>query len=57
MKNLTQKLITLLLTLQIVLFGIQAKNCIQEGDSKVEFLIWMLGNTITLLKKVKSEKN
>ena len=41
MKNLTQKLITLLLTLQIVLFGIQAKNCKQEEHSKVEFVIWI----------------
>lgn len=54
--KLVNKLIALLLTLQIILLGIQAKNRIQQGDSTIEVLISMVENTITLLKKIKSEK-
>ncbi|MDJ0634391.1 MAG: hypothetical protein QNJ34_14480 [Xenococcaceae cyanobacterium MO_188.B29] len=55
-KNLTQKLIVLLLTVQIILLGIQAKNRIQQGDSTIEILIAMVNNTIVLLNKIKSEQ-
>ena len=54
--KLVNKLIVLLLTLQMILLGIQAKNRIQQGDSLIEIPIWMFGNTIALLKEVKREK-
>lgn len=56
MKNLTRKLIALLLTLQIVLLGIQAKNDIQDGESQIEVFIWMINNCISLLQQVKEDK-
>ena len=56
MKNLTHKLITLLLTLQIMLMGIQAKNDIQNGESQIEVFLWMLNNCISLLQQVKDEQ-
>ena len=54
--KLVNKLIAFLLTLQIILLGIQAKNRIQQGDSTIEILIAMVNNTIVLLNKIKSEK-
>ncbi len=56
MKNLTRKLITLLLTLQITLVGIQAKTRIQDGESQIEIFIWMVNNCISLLQQVKDEE-
>ncbi len=56
MKNFTRKLIALLLTLQIFLLGIQAKNDIQDGESQIEIFIWMLNNCISLLQQVKDEE-
>lgn len=56
MKNLTRKLIALLLTLQIVLMGIQTKNLIQDGESQIELFIWMLNNCISLLQQVKDDE-
>lgn len=56
MKNLTRKLITLLLTLQIMLMGIQVKNSIQDGESQIEIFIWMVNNCISLLQQVKDEE-
>ncbi len=56
MKNVTRKLITLLLTLQIILVGIQAKTRIQDGESQIEIFIWMVNNCISLLQQVKEDK-
>ena len=56
MKNLTRKLIALLLTLQIIFMGIQAKNRIQDGESQIEVLIWMINNCISLLQQAKDDE-
>ncbi|MEO1432790.1 MAG: hypothetical protein AAFV71_27735 [Cyanobacteria bacterium J06633_8] len=56
MKNLTRKLISLLLTLQIILMGIQAKNRIQDGESQIEVFIWMINNCVSLLQQVKNDE-
>lgn len=53
---LVSKLIALLLTLQIVLFGIQAKNRIQNEESQIEVLIWMINNCVSLLQQVKDKE-
>ncbi|WP_231510231.1 hypothetical protein [Fischerella sp. PCC 9605] len=37
--KLSQKVITLLLVLKILLIGIQAENRIQQGDAAIEVLI------------------
>ncbi len=55
-KNLTQKLIVSLLTLQMILLGIQAKNRIQQGDSTIEVLIPIVNHTTILLNRIKSKK-
>ena len=54
--TLVSKLIALLLTLQIILLGIQAKNDIQDGESQIELFIRMLSNCISLLQQVKEDK-
>ena len=54
--ELIGKLITLLLTIQIILFGIQAKNRIQDGESQIEVLLWMLSNCTSILKQVKKDE-
>ena len=54
--KLVNKLMVLLLTLQILLLGIQAKNRIQQGDPTIEVLIPIVNHTIVLLNKIKSEK-
>ncbi len=56
MKNFTRKLIALLLTLQIFLLGIQAKNDIQDRESQIEIFIWMLNNCISLIQQVNDEE-
>ena len=56
MNNLTRKLIALLLTLQITFMGIQAKNRIQDGESQIEVLIWMINNCISLLQQAKDDE-
>ena len=55
--RLANKLISLLLILQIILMGIQAKNHIQDEESQIEIFIWMINNCISLLKQVKEEDN
>ncbi|MGB3642126.1 MAG: hypothetical protein WBA39_31790 [Rivularia sp. (in: cyanobacteria)] len=54
--KLLNELIALLLTLQIMLMGIQAKNRIQDGESQIEIFIWMVNNCISLLQQVKDEE-
>ena len=54
--RLANKLIALLLTLQIIFMGIQAKNRIQDGESQIEVLIWMINNCISLLQQAKDDE-
>lgn len=50
-KSVTQRAIAFLLTLQLTLVGIQAENRIQQGDSAIEVLIWMINQCIPVLKQ------
>jgi hypothetical protein len=43
-----------LLTLQLTLIGIQADNRLQHGDSPIEVLIWMINQSIPVLKQASS---
>ena len=49
------KLIALLMSIQIILLGIQANNRIQDGESQIEVLLWMLSNCTSILKQVKKD--
>ncbi|HEY9804020.1 MAG TPA: hypothetical protein V6D25_27045 [Leptolyngbyaceae cyanobacterium] len=43
-----------LLILQTILIGVNAKNRIQQGDSPIEVLMWMINQCIPVLKQAKS---
>jgi hypothetical protein len=44
----------ILLTLQITLIGVNAENRLQQGDSLIEVLIWMINQSIPVLKQADS---
>jgi hypothetical protein len=50
-KSATQRAIAFLLILQTTLIGVQAENRIQQGDSPIEVLIWMINQCIPVLKQ------
>ncbi|BAY47178.1 hypothetical protein SAMD00079811_47940 [Scytonema sp. HK-05] len=52
-QNFVGKIITVLLIIQTILIGIQSKNHIQQGDSTIEVLIWMINQYIPVLKRVR----
>ncbi|MFN6461845.1 MAG: hypothetical protein RMZ41_008350 [Nostoc sp. DedVER02] len=43
-----------LLILQTILIGVNAENRIQQGDSKIEVLMWMINQYIPVLKQASS---
>ena len=49
--SLSQKIITGLLILQTILIGVQAENCIQQGDSPIEVLIWAINQCVPVLQQ------
>ncbi|MEI3650013.1 MAG: hypothetical protein V6D39_08485 [Dolichospermum lemmermannii FEM_B0920] len=49
-----QRAIAILLTLQITLIGVNAENRLQQGDSLIEVLIWMINQSIPVLKQADS---
>jgi len=51
-QNLINKTITLLLAMQLFLIGLQGKMKIDEGDSTLEVLIWMINQFMVVLQKV-----
>ncbi|MBD2663980.1 hypothetical protein B6N60_05019 [Richelia sinica FACHB-800] len=52
--TLTRKIIALLLVLQTLLLGVQAKNRIQQGDSTIEVMIWLINQYFPVLQRVKT---
>ncbi|MBD2385373.1 hypothetical protein [Cylindrospermum sp. FACHB-282] len=48
--RLNQKLIVVLLSLKILLAGIEATERIQQGDSVTETLIWLINQCIPVLQ-------
>ncbi|MFN6562044.1 MAG: hypothetical protein RMY28_019945 [Nostoc sp. ChiSLP01] len=50
-QKLYRQLITMLLLIQIILIGVNAKNRIQQGDSPIEVLIWIVKESISLVKQ------
>ena len=53
-QNIVGKVISLLLTAQIFLIGLQAKSRISDGESKLEVLIRMIQQCIPALKHIQS---
>ncbi|MEH2456217.1 hypothetical protein [Nostoc sp.] len=43
-----------LLILQTILIGVNAENRLQQGDSPIEVLIWMINQCIRVLKQASS---
>ncbi|MBE9206316.1 hypothetical protein IQ244_07280 [Nostoc sp. LEGE 06077] len=53
-QSASQKAITFLLILQTILIGINAENRLQQGDSSIEVLMWMINQCIPVLKQASS---
>ena len=53
-KNARQRAIALLLILQTILIGVNAENRLQQGDSPIEVLMWMINQCIPVLKQASS---
>ncbi|MEH2082842.1 MAG: hypothetical protein V7K89_23540 [Nostoc sp.] len=53
-KSVSQTAIAFLLTLQTILIGVNAENRLQQGDSPIEVLIWMINQCIPVLKQASS---
>ncbi|MEH2091691.1 hypothetical protein [Nostoc sp.] len=53
-KDVLGKIIALLLAMQLVLIGFQAKSQIDQGKSSIEALIWMTQQYISVLVKIRS---
>uniref|UniRef100_A0A8J6ZPQ7 Uncharacterized protein n=2 Tax=Desmonostoc muscorum TaxID=1179 RepID=A0A8J6ZPQ7_DESMC len=43
-----------LLILQTILIGVNAENRLQQGDSRIEILLWMIKESISLVKQASS---
>lgn len=55
-QNVINKMIALLLAMQLLLIGLQGKMKIDEGDSTLEVLIWMISQSIVVLQKVNRQE-
>ncbi|MEH1967573.1 hypothetical protein [Nostoc sp.] len=53
-QKLYRQIITMLLLIQTILIGVNAENRIQQGDSTIEVLIWIVKESISLVKQASS---
>ncbi|MEH2234098.1 MAG: hypothetical protein V7K71_31495 [Nostoc sp.] len=53
-QKLYRQIITVLLILETMLIGVNAENRLQQGDSTIEVLIWMINQCIPVLKQASS---
>ncbi|BAY18786.1 hypothetical protein NIES21_46390 [Anabaenopsis circularis NIES-21] len=53
-QNASQKAIAFLLILQTILIGVNAENRLQQEDSPIEVLMWMINQCIPVLKQASS---
>ncbi|MBE8988975.1 hypothetical protein [Nostoc sp. LEGE 12450] len=56
-QKLYRQIITMLLLIQTILIGVNAENRIQQGDSQIEVLMWMINQCIPVLKQASSLQN
>ncbi|PMB51729.1 hypothetical protein CEN39_13645 [Fischerella thermalis CCMEE 5201] len=54
LQNASQKAIAFLLILQTILIGVNVENRLQQGDSPIEVLMWMINQCIPILKQASS---
>ncbi|MCW5314419.1 hypothetical protein GTQ43_11550 [Nostoc sp. KVJ3] len=50
-QKLYRQIITVLLLIQTILIGVNAENRLQQGDSTIEVLMWMINQCIPVLKQ------
>jgi hypothetical protein len=55
--SLSQKVITLLLILKLMLIGAQADKRIQQGDTLIEVLMWVINQCVPVLQQVDKSVN
>jgi hypothetical protein len=48
-----RQVMVILLVLQTLLLGVQAKNRIQQGDSAIEVMIWLINQCFPVLQRAK----
>lgn len=53
-QSASQRAIAFLLILQTILIGVNAENRLQQGESPIEVLIWMINQCIPVLKQASS---
>ncbi|MEH1803276.1 hypothetical protein [Nostoc sp.] len=53
-QKLYRQIITVLLLIQTILIGVNAENRLQQGDSQIEVLIWIVKESISLVKQASS---
>jgi len=53
-QSASQRAIAFLLILQTILIGVNAENRLQQGDSPIQVLIWMINQCIPVLKQASS---
>ncbi|MEH2202429.1 hypothetical protein [Nostoc sp.] len=53
-QKLYRQIITMLLLIQTILIGVNAENRLQQGDSTIEVLMWMINQCIPILKQASS---
>ncbi|MDZ8187494.1 MAG: hypothetical protein RMX96_21925 [Nostoc sp. ChiSLP02] len=53
-QKLYRQIIMVLLFMQTVLIGVNAENRLQQGDSPIEVLIWMIKESISVVKQAGS---
>jgi hypothetical protein len=49
--SLSQKVITLLLIMKLMLLGIQTSDRIQQGDAPIQVLIWVINQCVPVLQQ------
>ncbi len=54
--SLSQKIIAGLLILKALLIGVQVENRIQQGDSPIEVLFWVINQSIPVLQQVSRQE-
>ena len=54
--SLGQKIIVGLLILKTSLIGVQAENRIQQGDSPIEVLLWVINQCVPVLQQVSGQE-
>ncbi|MEH2420984.1 MAG: hypothetical protein V7K48_08650 [Nostoc sp.] len=53
-QKLYRQIITVLLLIQTIIICVNAENRLQQGDSPIEVLIWMINQCIPILKQASS---